>query len=98
VTRYVATEILNHSRLRHPHVVQFREVFLSPRHVNMYARVKRQCVLGGGWRSVLYAQHSDALAQAYAYTYTLITSPPPTDQQTKHFCQRDGLRARRRAV
>lgn len=35
VGRYVGSEILNHSKLRHPHVVGFREVFLSPRHVNM---------------------------------------------------------------
>ncbi|GBF93316.1 sulfur stress regulator [Raphidocelis subcapitata] len=33
--RYVESEILNHSILRHPHVVQFREVFLSPRHINI---------------------------------------------------------------
>lgn len=32
--RYVESEILNHSTLRHPHVVQFREVFLSPNHVS----------------------------------------------------------------
>lgn len=33
--RYVESEILNHSTLRHPHVVQFREVFLSPNHINI---------------------------------------------------------------
>lgn len=33
--RYVESEILNHSQLRHPHVVQFREVFLSPHHINI---------------------------------------------------------------
>lgn len=33
--RYVESETLNHSILRHPHVVQFREVFLSPRHINI---------------------------------------------------------------
>lgn len=35
VGRYVVSEILNHSKLRHPHVVGFREVFLTPRHVNI---------------------------------------------------------------
>jgi hypothetical protein len=28
-------EALNHSSLRHPHVIQFREVFLSQNHFNM---------------------------------------------------------------
>eukprot|EP00878_Enallax_costatus_P040623 GHUV01046947.1.p1 GENE.GHUV01046947.1~~GHUV01046947.1.p1 ORF type:complete len:124 (+),score=8.60 GHUV01046947.1:591-962(+) len=31
----VESEIINHSQLRHPHVVQFREVFLSPHHINI---------------------------------------------------------------
>lgn len=35
VQHYVESEILNHSTLRHPHVVQFREVFLSPNHVSL---------------------------------------------------------------
>lgn len=30
----VETELLNHSALRHPHVVQFREVFLTDKHVS----------------------------------------------------------------
>lgn len=30
----VEVELLNHSALRHPHVVQFREVFLTDRHVS----------------------------------------------------------------
>lgn len=29
ITKYVINEILNHSRLRHPHIVNFREVCLS---------------------------------------------------------------------
>jgi serine/threonine-protein kinase SRK2 len=28
-------ELLVHSRLRHPHVVRFHEVFLSPNHYNL---------------------------------------------------------------
>ena len=35
LSRYIESEILNHSMLRHPHVVQFREVFLSPKHINI---------------------------------------------------------------
>ncbi|KIY95581.1 Serine/threonine-protein kinase SRK2G [Monoraphidium neglectum] len=35
VGHYVESEILNHSKLRHPHVVGFREVFLSKHHVNI---------------------------------------------------------------
>jgi serine/threonine-protein kinase SRK2 len=35
VSRYVESEILNHSKLRHPHIIGFREVFLSPNNVNM---------------------------------------------------------------
>eukprot|EP00879_Flechtneria_rotunda_P000411 GHRR01000505.1.p1 GENE.GHRR01000505.1~~GHRR01000505.1.p1 ORF type:complete len:321 (+),score=76.98 GHRR01000505.1:171-1133(+) len=35
VQRYVESEILNHSQLRHPHVVQFREVFLSQKYINI---------------------------------------------------------------
>lgn len=38
VQHYVESEILNHSTLRHPHVVQFREVFLSPNHVSLCSR------------------------------------------------------------
>lgn len=30
VSKYVEGEIVNHSRLRHPFVVQFKEVFLTP--------------------------------------------------------------------
>jgi hypothetical protein len=33
--RYVESEILNHSTLRHPHVVQFREVFLTKNNVSL---------------------------------------------------------------
>ncbi|KAI8467428.1 MAG: hypothetical protein J3K34DRAFT_523747 [Monoraphidium minutum] len=29
-SRYLEGEIVNHSQLRHPHVIQFREVFLTP--------------------------------------------------------------------
>lgn len=29
VNKYVESEILNHSLLRHPHVIQFKEVFLT---------------------------------------------------------------------
>jgi serine/threonine-protein kinase SRK2 len=35
LTRFVEGEILNHSRLRHPHIISFREVFLSDRHINI---------------------------------------------------------------
>jgi hypothetical protein len=35
VSRYVETEILNHCRLRHPHIIGFREVYLSKDSVNM---------------------------------------------------------------
>ena len=34
VLRYVESELINHSQLRHPHVVQFREVFLTDQHVS----------------------------------------------------------------
>ncbi|GAX72676.1 hypothetical protein CEUSTIGMA_g132.t1 [Chlamydomonas eustigma] len=30
VTRYVESEVLNHRILRHPHVIEFKEVFLTP--------------------------------------------------------------------
>lgn len=35
VLRYVESELVNHSQLRHPHVVQFREVFLTDEHVSV---------------------------------------------------------------
>lgn len=45
VLRYVESELINHSQLRHPHVVQFREVFLTDEHVS------RVCwVFFGLWR------------------------------------------------
>jgi serine/threonine-protein kinase SRK2 len=33
VTKYVEAEIVNHSLMRHPHVIQFKEVFLSHRFI-----------------------------------------------------------------
>lgn len=33
INKYLEAEIVNHSLLRHPHVVQFREVFLTPEYV-----------------------------------------------------------------
>uniref|UniRef100_A0A383W2H5 Protein kinase domain-containing protein n=1 Tax=Tetradesmus obliquus TaxID=3088 RepID=A0A383W2H5_TETOB len=33
VTKYVEAEIVNHSLMRHPHVIQFKEVFLSRRFI-----------------------------------------------------------------
>jgi serine/threonine-protein kinase SRK2 len=35
LNKLVESELLNHSQLRHPHVVQLREVYLSPRYVNI---------------------------------------------------------------
>lgn len=35
MSKYVESEILNHSKLRHPHIIGFREVFLSSDHVNI---------------------------------------------------------------
>jgi hypothetical protein len=39
--RYVESEILNHSTLRHPHVVQFREVFLTKNNVSQLLRLQQ---------------------------------------------------------
>jgi serine/threonine-protein kinase SRK2 len=33
VTKYVEAEIVNHSLMRHPHVIQFKEVFLTHRFI-----------------------------------------------------------------
>jgi serine/threonine-protein kinase SRK2 len=33
VNKYVENEILNHRMLRHPHVIEFKEVFLTSEHV-----------------------------------------------------------------
>jgi serine/threonine-protein kinase SRK2 len=35
VTKYVEREILNHRCLMHPHIVQFREVFLTPQYLGI---------------------------------------------------------------
>jgi hypothetical protein len=35
VTKYVLNEILNHRRLVHPHIVQFKELFLTPAHLGI---------------------------------------------------------------
>ena len=43
VTKYVEREILNHRVLLHPHVVQFKEVFLTPR----YLAIAMEYVPGG---------------------------------------------------
>ncbi|GAX76464.1 hypothetical protein CEUSTIGMA_g3909.t1 [Chlamydomonas eustigma] len=33
MNKYVEAEILNHSKLRHPHVIQFKEVFLTSEYI-----------------------------------------------------------------
>uniref|UniRef100_A0A7R9VAN1 Protein kinase domain-containing protein n=1 Tax=Chlamydomonas euryale TaxID=1486919 RepID=A0A7R9VAN1_9CHLO len=33
ISKYTEAEILNHSLLRHPHIIQFREVFLTSEHI-----------------------------------------------------------------
>jgi serine/threonine-protein kinase SRK2 len=33
VNKYVETEVLNHRMLRHPHVIEFKEVFLTTDHI-----------------------------------------------------------------
>lgn len=33
VNKYVETEVLNHRMLRHPHVIEFKEVFLTPEYI-----------------------------------------------------------------
>jgi serine/threonine-protein kinase SRK2 len=33
INKYVEAEILNHSKLRHPHVIQFKEVFLTSEYI-----------------------------------------------------------------
>jgi serine/threonine protein kinase len=43
VTKYVEREILNHRMLMHPHVVQFKEVFLTPK----YLAIAMEFVPGG---------------------------------------------------
>ncbi|GIL70722.1 hypothetical protein Vretimale_3824 [Volvox reticuliferus] len=35
ITKYVEREIMNHQCLVHPHIVQFREVFLTPSHLSI---------------------------------------------------------------
>lgn len=35
VTKYVEREIINHRCLVHPHIVQFKEVFLTPGHLGI---------------------------------------------------------------
>lgn len=52
ITKYVAREIVNHSTLLHPHIVQFKEVFLTKDYLaivmeyvaggDMFAYVKRR--------------------------------------------------------
>ena len=44
VNKYVEAEIVNHSLLRHPHVIQFKEVFLTSRHICI--SMVRACVEG----------------------------------------------------
>lgn len=43
VTKYVSREIINHRHLMHPHIVQFKEVFLTPR----YLAIVMEYVPGG---------------------------------------------------
>ena len=33
ITRYVEREVLNHSLMLHPHIIQFKEVFLTQKYL-----------------------------------------------------------------
>lgn len=60
VLRYVESELVNHSQLRHPHVVQFREVFLTDEHVSVCV-----CVLCAA-ASIPHTRHAGAAGCAGA--------------------------------
>ncbi|GFH16690.1 protein kinase domain-containing protein [Haematococcus lacustris] len=40
INKYLEAEIVNHSMLRHPHIVQFKEVFLTSEHVCIVSTAK----------------------------------------------------------
>ena len=52
MTKYVERELMNHSDLLHPHIIQFKEVFLTPDYLaivmeyaaggDMFQHVKRR--------------------------------------------------------
>ena len=43
ITKYVERELLNHNRLLHPHIIQFKEVFLT----NEYLGIAMEFAPGG---------------------------------------------------
>ena len=43
ITRYVEHELINHKVLRHPHIVKFKEVFLT----NLYLAIVMEYAAGG---------------------------------------------------
>ena len=45
VTKYVEREIMNHRQLVHPHIIQFKEVFLTTHHLG----IAMEYAAGGWW-------------------------------------------------
>ena len=53
ITKYVAREIVNHSHLLHPHIVQFKEVFLT----SDYLAIAMEYVAGGDMFAYVKRRH-----------------------------------------
>lgn len=56
----LTNDIINHRQLRHPHVVRFREVFLSPHYVNI------EMEYAGGGSLFTYVQSRNRLREPLA--------------------------------
>lgn len=87
VNKYVEGEITNHGQLRHPHVIQFREVFLTPEDIciameyatggTLFAYVSGRAGRGEGGLTPSIPQASAAAAARVARARRAAAAPPP---------------------
>lgn len=62
VNKYVEGEVLNHRTLRHPHVIEFKEVFLTPE----YLGIAMEYASGAHTRHTAIRRHKQPVGWTHA--------------------------------
>ena len=80
ITKHVEREVICHSNFCHPHVIQFKEIFLTPTHL----AIAMEYAPGGDMFQ--YVKRSSGLkvasrAQLSQLSYSEISPAPPNSQQ-----------------
>lgn len=68
VNKYVEAEIVNHSLLRHPHVIQFKDVFLT----SEYICIAMEYATGGSLFSYVQVRQALLVGLGVAVTHALL--------------------------